>query len=964
MRRPFLLAAISGLSLVLVLSTGAAQASDWVVTSTTDTPDPGTLRSALETPRTDEEIAASDAARTVTFSLSGGATKIELNSDINVAAGITQVSINGSLGGGQKVTIASSAPSTVSDGAIVSAGTSVTISSGADVSVSNAVLDTVRVDATGAVAITDSTITGNVSASNGGAVHSGADVTVASSSFIANQSLGYGGAIAANTVNLSGTNTFSGNTAASTGGAINSDHEVSITGNVIATSNTAASAGGAINVVNGSDITITGDATFTSNTSANSGGAVQTQGGLSVSGNLTATNNVALGEGGVIIAGTHGVVIGGNLVASGNTATFGNGGVISTTGVLQVTGSAQFTSNTSGTDGGAVLAHDVSVGGTLTAAQNMAAGQGGAIRVNNSDGSGNSLTVAGRVALTSNRAGQVSGGVDGFQASGAGGSGGAISATGNVNLNTSGVGANSITGNSSESVLSRTFVALGSYTAGGFANYHLSVDSYSVGNVGGGGAIFSESSVAIHGVTTLTSNSAFNGSGGAINTGGNLSISHSALTASVIANNSVSFEDLTSRTCTLEVTESLWGGSEHAYTSVDVRDMNNDIGGCSSSSTSDGGALYAGGNINLSATTITSNTAMGNGGALYAGGNITVGSNSAVSVITQNAALRQPVTCVVIVQLNGNSVRSVDCTNSGAAGAMFATGSLDVTNPYFSANSAESTTAPLTQIYSATIYAAQNFPVVTSTSGDHSVASEIINYDALYSYTITSDKGLLVVDGADPSAFRISALSASDTATITIVRTLIADPTDVETVTWSATSSPAPAPTDEETSGGSGGSHSSPASEADADAIVTRQEYRAQQRQISVGRENLTKILESVLSPEKPIEAPKLIESIKSDEKIATLTKDGWLEKLNKDNPLVLFAAAADTSDGAIGQLLISSMAKDFDAAAFAQFKELISGGNNVDFLAIFEKTFGVSFEEWLKSNAIPDLLKALTSAK
>ena len=130
------------------------------------------------------------------------------------------------------------------------------------------------------------------------------------------------------------------------------------------------------------------------------------------------------------------------------------------------------------------------------------------------------------------------------------------------------------------------------------------------------------------------------------------------------------------------------------------------------------------------------------------------------------------------------------------------------------------------------------------------------------------------------------------------------------------------------------------------------------------GSENLVSLLTTMEESFAPQDLAQLHEVIASDKELSALTEDGWLEKLNIDNPLVLFAAAADTTDGAIGQLLISSMAKDFDATAFAQFKELISGSNNADFLAIFEKTFGISFEEWLKSNAIPDLLKALTPVK
>ena len=130
------------------------------------------------------------------------------------------------------------------------------------------------------------------------------------------------------------------------------------------------------------------------------------------------------------------------------------------------------------------------------------------------------------------------------------------------------------------------------------------------------------------------------------------------------------------------------------------------------------------------------------------------------------------------------------------------------------------------------------------------------------------------------------------------------------------------------------------------------------------GSENLVSLLTTMEESFAPQDLAQLHEVIASDKELSALTEDGWLEKLNIDNPLVLFAAAADTTDGAIGQLLISSMAKDFDATAFAQFKELISGSNNADFLAIFEKTFGISFEEWLKSNAIPDLLKALTPTK
>jgi hypothetical protein len=128
------------------------------------------------------------------------------------------------------------------------------------------------------------------------------------------------------------------------------------------------------------------------------------------------------------------------------------------------------------------------------------------------------------------------------------------------------------------------------------------------------------------------------------------------------------------------------------------------------------------------------------------------------------------------------------------------------------------------------------------------------------------------------------------------------------------------------------------------------------------GSENLASLLTTMKESFAPEELEQLHEVIAADKKYSTLTKDGWLEKLNIDNPMVLFAASADTSDGAIGELLILSMAKDFNQAAFAQFKELISGSDDTDFLVVFEKSFGITFEEWLKSKLIPDLLRALSA--
>ena len=128
------------------------------------------------------------------------------------------------------------------------------------------------------------------------------------------------------------------------------------------------------------------------------------------------------------------------------------------------------------------------------------------------------------------------------------------------------------------------------------------------------------------------------------------------------------------------------------------------------------------------------------------------------------------------------------------------------------------------------------------------------------------------------------------------------------------------------------------------------------------GSENLVSLLTTMKESVAPKELEQLHEVIAADKELLALTEDAWLEKLNIENPILLFSAEADTIDGTIGQLLLASMALDFGSAAFAQFKGVITASTNLDFLVAFENAFGVSFEEWLKSSAIPDLLKALTA--
>jgi len=509
----------------LIFGAGAARADEWVVTSVEDS-GAGTLRDALITPHTD----SGDSVRTVTFSL-GGATRIELNSGVNVAVSITQLRIDGSLGGTDKVTIASTNPTTPS-----ASGVTQTISAGDSITVTNANLDTVRIQASSSVTVVNSSITGaSNSAYSGGAITSGGTVTVTDSTISNNQATGAGGAISAvGNVTVTGStitdNSANGGPVDGDGGAISTSGSVTVTNSDI-TLNTAVRDGGAISsggdvrlinsnvdtnfaYGNGGGVITSGsisadNSSVSDNTARGSGGAIQASGAyVEIYGGSEISGNTAVAAGGAILANspsTEVQILGNPTVSSmntqvnGNRVTNGPGGAIMSNGPVLIEGSTVSENSSSGS-GGAILADANVTLSSATLSGNTSDANGGAIysyqNVNMSDstlthntatangGAIDAKTVISTIANSNN--------VNVLSNNTAGGSGGAIYAEGNSN------------GGSGSAV--KGDVTLGT----------VLMSNNAAGSSGGG--VYAAGTVTINGDLTAISNSASGGNGGAIAT--------------------------------------------------------------------------------------------------------------------------------------------------------------------------------------------------------------------------------------------------------------------------------------------------------------------------------------------------------------------------------------------------------------------------------------------------------------
>ena len=148
--------------------------------------------------------------------------------------------------------------------------------------------------------------------------------------------------------------------------------------------------------------------------------------------------------------------------------------------------------------------------------------------------------------------------------------------------------------------------------------YSLTIDSLTLRNgntADGGGAIsstYSGSAVIIEGSSVITNCSASNAPGGAINSGGSVTMTSSTITD-----------------CSAPE-----GGAIASAGSVTV--TSSTITNCSAPE--GGGAIYAGGWVTLTSSTITNCSAPGGGGAIYSGSPVTVTSSTITNCSASNEA--------------------------------------------------------------------------------------------------------------------------------------------------------------------------------------------------------------------------------------------------------------------------------------------------------------------------------------
>ncbi len=276
-------------------------------------------------------------------------------------------------------------------------------------------------------------ITGNTATANGGAIFSQNNTIMVNGSVTLSDNHamgGNGGALdeASNNVSVGSAGStviITGNTAAANGGAINSRNTgVTINGaDITLQQNTAGGNGGAIDENNGPVLMGSAGSTvmITGNTATANGGAVFSQNSsITENGDVTLSNNHAMGgNGGALDEEGNSVSIGSagsTVIITGNTAT-ANGGAINSQSTGATINGADITlqQNTAGRNGGAVFENNGPVligdanGATVNVIGNIAGSvagsNGGAIYDNNG-----SVTVNGNVTLMNNMAPSGSGG--------------------------------------------------------------------------------------------------------------------------------------------------------------------------------------------------------------------------------------------------------------------------------------------------------------------------------------------------------------------------------------------------------------------------------------------------------------------------------------------------------------------------------------------------------------------------
>ena len=214
---------------------------------------------------------------------------------------------------------------------------------------------------TGALTLTNSTVSGNTSGFVGGGIFSNGAMTLINSTVSGNTALFAGGIVSFGAVTLTNSTV-----SANTGGGIVSNGAVTLT-NSIVSGNTSSNAGGGI--VSFGAVTLTN--------STVSGNTAQVYGGIVSSGNVTLTNSTVSGNTAGNIAG--GIFAGGavtltNSTVSGNTAGTDGGGIFGNNGGTitnsTITNNTADADNNGTGDGGGIFRG----GGIFTIANSIIAG--------------------------------------------------------------------------------------------------------------------------------------------------------------------------------------------------------------------------------------------------------------------------------------------------------------------------------------------------------------------------------------------------------------------------------------------------------------------------------------------------------------------------------------------------------------------------------------------------------------
>ncbi|MCL2743176.1 MAG: hypothetical protein FWE67_04925, partial [Planctomycetaceae bacterium] len=520
--------------------------------------------------------------------------------------------------------------------------------------------------------------------------------------FSGNSTYGSGGVIASSgalTIGNTGTITFTGNQAGTSGqgGAIYANGNVTIDqgvtfGGALATDGNSAYDGGAIYLgaaatqlsLNGTlfqnnastynagavvfesagTITNTGNTAFDGNTTVNVGGAILANGGLTITntGTLTFTGNQstdvtsragAIYSGGNVTIG-QGITFGGTNAADGNSAFEGGAIYLAATAASLSLDGTLFQNNTAGGYGGAVRFNNAA--STLTNTGNTQ------FIDNTATINGGAIYAVGALTITNTGGGTLT--FTGNQATGASGTGGAISANGNVNIgsgvtfdsNLASVGGGAIFLQTTATQLSLDGTTFQQNSAngtnGGAVNFGNSgaTTLYYAGNTTfiDNSAALNGAAIYVAGALTLTNtgggtllfsgNTVTNavGIGGAIGAEGNLTIgsgvtfdSNSSSQGGAIFLNTAATSLSLNGTTFKNNTAGSFAGAVHFANAGAVTLVNSGITSfASNTATTSGGAIFANDALTLTGSGVidfSGNTAS-QGGAIYAVGNVTLDS--------------------------------------------------------------------------------------------------------------------------------------------------------------------------------------------------------------------------------------------------------------------------------------------------------------------------------------------------